>query len=197
MTAAQREQSFGSVRQLPAFSPEAVGRGAYRRRLQNDGLDRPSQLIQVLEPRLLADSVRDADLSELLDLAFETKLKLEGKAAAFPYMVQAQMFRGGWLGSMLENPSKSRPRLQRVTSVYKPRCDEFFLKSSYSWLSLPRKQRVIPSDIMVYFLGLQGRIAEAVQFAQAMVKSVQDDTRTLQLKVPSWAGKLAAAAPAP
>lgn len=156
-----------------------------------------SQLIQVLEPRLLADSVRDADLSELLDLAFETKLKLEGKAAAFPYMVQAQMFRGGWLGSMLENPSKSRPRLQRVTSVYKPRCDEFFLKSSYSWLSLPRKQRVIPSDIMVYFLGLQGRIAEAVQFAQAMVKSVQDDTRTLQLKVPSWAGKLAAAAPAP
>jgi hypothetical protein len=155
-----------------------------------------SQLIQVLEPRLLADSVRDDDLSELLDLAFETKLKLEGKAAAFPYMVQAQMFRGGWLGPMLESPSKSRPRLQRVTSVYKPRCDEFFLKSSYSWLNPPRKQRVIPSDIMVYFLGLQGRTGEAVQFAQAMVQSVQDDTRTLQLKVPSWAGKLAAAAPA-
>lgn len=156
-----------------------------------------SQLIQVLEPRLLADSVRDDDLSELLDLAFETKLKLEGKTAAFLYLVQAQMFRGGWLGPMLESPSKSRSRLQRVTSVYKPRCDEFFRKSSYSWLSLPRKQRVIPSDIMVYFLGLQGRTAEAVQFAQAMVRSVQDDTQTLQLKVPSWAGKLAAAAPAP
>jgi hypothetical protein len=56
---------------------------------------------------------------------------------------------------------------------------------------------VIPSDIMVYFLGLQGRTAEAVQFTQAMVKCVQDDTRTLKLKVPSWAGKLAAAALAP
>lgn len=156
-----------------------------------------SQLIQVLEPKLLADSVRNDDLSELLELAFETKLKLEGKAAAFKYMVQAQMFRGGWLGPMLESPSKSRLRLQKVTSVYKPRCDEFFLKSSYSWLSLPRKQRVIPSAIMVYFLGLQGRTAEAVEFAQAMVNSVQDDTRTLQLKVPSWAGKLAAVAPSP
>jgi hypothetical protein len=153
-----------------------------------------SQLIQVLEPRLLADTVRDDDLSELLDLAFETKLKLEGRAAAFPYLVQAQLFRGGWLGPMLESPSKSRPRLQRVTNVYKTRCDEFFLKSSYSWLSLPSKQRVIPSDIMVYFLGLQGRTAEAVQFAEAMVKSVQDDTRTLQLKLPSWAGKLVAGA---
>lgn len=156
-----------------------------------------SQLIGVLEPRLLAGSVRDDDLSELLDLAFETKLKMEGKAAAFPYIVQAQKFRGGWLGPMLESPSKSRPRLQRVTNVYKPRCDEFFLKSSYSWLSLPRKQRVIPSDIMVYFLGIQGRTAEAVQFTQAMVQSVQDDTRTLQLKVPSWAITLAPAAPTP
>lgn len=162
--------------------------------LQWEAQGQGSQLIQVLEPRLLAGSVRDDDLSELLDLAFETKLKLEGKAGAFPYMVQAQMFRGGWLGPMMESPSTSRRRLQRVASVYKTRCDEFFLKSSYSWLSRPRKQRVIPSDIMVYFLGLQGRIAEAVQFAEAMVKSVQDDTRTLQLKAPSWAGKLAAAA---
>lgn len=156
-----------------------------------------SQLIHVLEHKLLADSVREDDLSELLELAFETKLKLEGKAAAFQYIVQAQMFQGGWLGPVLESPSKSRLRLQRVVSVYKPRCDEFFLKSSYSWFSLPKKQRVIPSAIMLYFLGLQGRTAEAVQFAQAMVQSVQDDTRTLQLRSPSWAGKLATVAPAP
>lgn len=156
-----------------------------------------SPLINVLEPKLLADSVRDNDLSELLDLAFETTLKLEGKAAAFRYMVQAQMFRGGWLGPMLESPSKSRPRLQRVASVYRPRCDEFFLRSSYSWLRLPRKERVIPSDIMVYFLGLQGRTEEAVQFTQAMVQSVQDDTRSLRLKVPSWAAKLSSTVPTP
>ncbi len=156
-----------------------------------------SRLIHVLEPRLLSGSVRDDDLSDLLDLAFETKLRLEGKAAAFPYIVQAQMFRGGWSGPMMASQEQSRQRLQRAVATYKSRCDEFFVKSAYSWLGLPRKERVIPSDIMVYFLGLQGRTAEAVQFAQAMVQAVRDDTRTLQLKVPSWVLKLAAPSPAP
>ncbi|MGK5032893.1 ATP-binding protein [Janthinobacterium sp. MDT1-19] len=149
-----------------------------------------SQLIGALEPILLSDSCRDNDLSDLLDLAFATKLRLEGPAKAFPYIVQAQLFRGGWLRYYMEPSEKTQDRLRQVVKTYRRRCDEFFLKSTYGWLDRPKRTRVIPSDMMVYFLGLQGRTTEAVQFAEAMVRCVQEDTRTLCLSVPSWAEKL-------
>lgn len=145
-----------------------------------------SQLIAVLEPVLLSEACRNDDMSELLDLAFTTKLKLEGKAKAFQYIVQAQLYSGGWHGS-LEKLEKTHKRLSTVAKTYKKRCDEFFLKSAFNWLDKPKQKRVIPSDLMVYFLGLQGRIAEAVQFAEAMVRCVQEDTRTLRLSTPTWA----------
>jgi hypothetical protein len=151
-----------------------------------------SQLIKELEPTLLSDSARDADVSELLDLAFETKLRLEGAAAAFPYVVQAQLFRGGWIGPMhMEAIEKSEARLRRVVKTYKRRGDEFFRKSAYSFFAMPRRERVIPSEIMVFYLGLQGRRAEAIQYAEAMVRSTQEDTRMLRLQAPAWAAKLA------
>lgn len=155
------------------------------------GQGQGSRLIQELEPRLLSDAVRGHDLSELLEPAFDVKLKLAGRPAAFPYIVQAQIFRGGWLGPMMEETEESQARLRLVVRHYKRRCDEFFAKSSVSWLDLPRRKLVVPSDIMVFFLVLQGRTAEAVQFAEAMVQGVQDDTRTLRLSAPMWAGKLA------
>ncbi|HDR8974580.1 ATP-binding protein [Burkholderia vietnamiensis] len=149
-----------------------------------------SKLIAVLEPKLLSEDCRDDDLAKLLDLAFATKLRLEGAAAAFPYIVQAQLFNGGWLGSMSERREVTEVRLRLVVDKYRRRCDEFFLKSAFSWYSAPRRTRVIPSDMMVFFLGLQRRTAEAVQFAEAMVRSVQEDTRTLRLERPNWANIL-------
>ncbi|MDR7299522.1 hypothetical protein J2X16_004892 [Pelomonas aquatica] len=151
-----------------------------------------SRLIQLLEPMLLSEDVRSNDLSELVELAFDIKLKLDGAAAAFPYLVQAQIFRGGWLGPMIEQSEKSQARLRLVAAKYKRRCDEFFLKSAINWLDLPRRTRVIPSDLMVFFLAEQGRTAEAVQCAEAMVQAIQEDTRTLRLKTPGWATTLAA-----
>lgn len=154
-----------------------------------DGQGHGPQLIAALEPVLLSEECRNDDMSELLDLAFATKLRLEGKAKAFHYIVQAQLYRGGWHGNMekLENTQK---RLATVVKTYKRRCDEFFLKSAFSWLDKPKQKRVIPNDLMVYFLGLQGRTAEAVQVAEAMVRCVQEDTRTLRLSVPTWADVL-------
>ena len=45
---------------------------------------------------------------------------------------------------------------------------------------------------MVYFYVQQGRIADAVNFAEAMVECVIEDTRTLPLAPPLWAAELAA-----
>nr|WP_299244208.1 NACHT domain-containing protein [uncultured Halomonas sp.] len=146
-----------------------------------------SELIAALETKLLSDECRNDDLDKLLDLAFATKLKLEGKAAAFPYVVQAQLFKGGWMGPMhIERREVTEARLKLVAEKYPRRCDEFFLKSAFCWFTDPSQNRVIPSDIMVFFLGLQGRTAEAIQLAEATVRSVQEDTRTLRLERPEW-----------
>ncbi|MFH0134022.1 NACHT domain-containing protein [Variovorax sp. VaC1] len=156
-----------------------------------EGQQQGSELIATLEPRLLSLDCRDDDLHALLDLAFATKVRLEGPAAAFPYVVQAQRFNGGWLGPMHWEPREvTEARLRTVVKKYPRRCDEFFLKSSFSWYEKPFAGRVIPSDIMVYFLGLQGKKTEAVQFTEAMVRSVQEDTRTLRLERPEWADAL-------
>lgn len=153
---------------------------------------RGSELIGILESRLLSESCRDNGLNELLDLAFATKLKLEGAAAAFPYIVQAQLFNGGWAGPMyMESREVTEKRLRLVVTKYPRRCDEFYLKSAFSWLSYPKRTRVIPGELMVFFLGLQHREVEAVRFTEAMVRSVQEDTRTLRLKRPAWADILA------
>jgi hypothetical protein len=149
-----------------------------------------SELVATLEPKLMSANCRADDLVELLDLTFATKLRLEGAAAAFPYIVQAQLFNGGWLGTMHERREASEARLRLVVDNYPRRCDEFFLKSAFSWYSTPRRTRVIPSDIMVFFLGLQGRTDNAVRFTEAMVRSVQEDTRTLRLETPDWAKTL-------
>ncbi|CAM2191463.1 protein of unknown function [Paraburkholderia kururiensis] len=150
-----------------------------------------SKLIAELEPRLLSDSCRSHGLNTLLDLAFSTKLKLEGASAAFPYLVQAQLFNGGWLGPMhMESRNVTEKRLRTVVAKYPRRCNEFFLKSAFTLYEDPKRTRVIPSEIMVFFLGLQGRKVEAVQYAEAMVRSVLEDTRTLRLQRPNWANVL-------
>ncbi len=149
-----------------------------------------SDLIQNLEPLLLSSDCRDRDLAVLLDDAFTTKLKLEGAKAAFPYIVQAQRMNGGWMGPMyFESRKATESRLCVVATKYRRRGDEFFLKSAFGVFG-PKSDRIIPSDIMVFFLGQLGRTAEAVAFAETMVRSVQEDTRTLRLERPAWAEQL-------
>jgi hypothetical protein len=149
-----------------------------------------SDLIQNSEPMLLSADCRDNDLAGLLDAAFATKLRLEGPRAAFPYIVQAQRMNGGWLGPMyFESRKETESRLRIAATKYRSRGDEFFLKSAFG-LYGPKPDRVIPTDIMVFFLGQLGRTGEAVAFAEAMVRSVQEDTRTLRLERPAWAEHL-------
>jgi hypothetical protein len=147
------------------------------------------RLLSVLEEPLLSDEGRRKDIYLLLDLAFATKRKLSGSAAAWKYLVQAQIVNGAWFGYM-ESPEKICSRLDLVAKYYPRRCDEFVIRSTYSMFSDPMPSRIAPSDVMVYFFARQGRIHEAVQFAETMVNCVLEDTRTLPLTVPKWATEL-------
>lgn len=158
-----------------------------------EGQGKGSDLLAQLEPRLLSETCRDDDLHSLLDAAFETKRRLMGAAAAFSLIVQAQLLNGGWLRYYFEASEKTAARLRLVARYYPKRCDEFVAKSAISWLSNPKDSRIIPGELMVFFLGLQGRTDEATRFAEEMVRCVQDDTRTLPLTTPLWSKKLLAA----
>lgn len=149
------------------------------------------ELLKLYESELLDSLGAGKRVNALLDLAFETKLSLEGAKAAYPYLVQAQISRGGWFGfERYDKQEQVEARLQRVVTRYKKKCDQFFQDSAWSWMGPPKKERVVPAAIMVYFLGLQGRVADATRYAEAMVDCVRDDTRTLNLSPPAWADKL-------
>lgn len=147
------------------------------------------RLLEVLDGLLLSEEGRRKDVLLLSDLAFHTRRKLSGAKAAWKYLVCAQISSGGWLGYM-ENETKNRSRLDLVAEHYPQRCDEFVTQTTYGMFDEPVPPRVAPKDVMVYFYVRQGRITEAVRFAETMVNCVVEDTRTLPLEQPRWAAGL-------
>jgi len=148
------------------------------------------RLLDALDGLLLSEDGRRRDVLLLSDLAFQTRRKLSGVNAAWKYLVRAQILSGGWIGYM-ESETKTRSRLDLVAENYPQRCDEFVVQTTYGMFDSPVPPRVAPTDVMVYFYARQGRIAEAVRFAETMVNCVIEDTRTLPLDQPRWAAELA------
>jgi hypothetical protein len=146
-------------------------------------------LLDALDGLLLSKEGRHRDVLLLSDLAFQTRRKLSGVNAAWKYLVRAQIQSGGWIGYM-ESETKTRSRLDLVAEHYPQRCDEFVVQTTYGMFDAPVPPRVAPTDMMVYFYARQGRIAEAVRFAETMVNCVIEDTRTLPLDQPRWATEL-------
>ncbi|WGT27010.1 NACHT domain-containing protein [Pseudomonas marginalis] len=147
------------------------------------------RLLTALDGLLLSGEGRRRGVLELSDLAFHTKRKLSGAKAAWKYLVQAHIHNGAWIGFM-EKEEKTRSRLDLVVKHYPQRCDEFVTETTYSMFGDPEPPRVAPNEVMVYFYARQGRIAEAVKFAETMVDCVVEDTRTLPLEKPRWAVEL-------
>jgi hypothetical protein len=149
------------------------------------------RLLDALDGLLLTEEGQRKDVLVLSDLAFETRRKLSGKAAAWKYLVRAHILNGAWAGFM-ERDEKTRARLDLVVQHYPQRCDEFVATTTYGMFDDTATRRIAPSELMVYFYVRQGRVAEAVQFVETMVDCIVDDTRTLPLEQPRWAAELAA-----
>lgn len=142
------------------------------------------RLLDVLDKKLLNDEERHSGLSYLYESAFHTRRKLSGKKVAWKYLVRAQILNGGWF--WFEGEKNTLNRLDLIAKFYPEDGDKFVAETTYSMLSDPGESRIAPNDAMVYFYVKQGRIEEGIYFAQAMVDSVIDDTRTLPLKQPRW-----------
>ena len=147
------------------------------------------RLLDVYDHLVFDEGARQREILLLSDLAFESRRKWSGKDAAWKYLVHAQILNGGWYDYM-EHEAETRDRLDLVVKYYPQRCDDFVVATTYSMFENPERQRLAPNDVMVYFYIRQGRIAEAVTFAESMVNCVIEDTRTLPLDPPRWASEL-------
>ncbi|MFL9872889.1 hypothetical protein [Paraburkholderia megapolitana] len=186
------------------FEPEQLGdlleslSGSYNERTELlrawyqywDTQKQGKRLLAGLDGLLLSKDGGRRDVLLLSDLAFQTKRKLSGSNAAWKYLTHAQIASGAWIGGYMESEAETRRRLDLVAEYYPSRCDEFVTKTTYGMFPDPVPQRVAPNDVMAYFYVRQGRIAEAVRFAEIMVNCVVDDTRTLPLDQPRWATEL-------
>lgn len=150
------------------------------------------RLLGALDDSLLSDQGRSRDLLYLSGHAFHTRRKLGGLIAAWKYLVSTQVNSGAWIGYM-EREEKTLARLNLVAEHYPKRCDEFVTETAYAMFGEPERPRFAPGEAIVYFYAKQGRIDEAVAFAQVMVDCVLEDTRTLPLAAPRWGIELAAA----
>lgn len=148
------------------------------------------RLLGALDGLLLSNEAWQSGVLILSDLAFQSRRKLSGAKAAWKYLVRPQIRSGGW-GGYMESESKTRSRLDLVVENYPSRCDEFVVETTYGMFDDPAPQRIAPNELMVYFYIRQGRIAEAVRFAESMVDCVIEDTRTLPLEQPRWVAELA------
>lgn len=147
------------------------------------------RLLTELDKILFSENRGMREVLPLSDLAFQTKRKMSGLPAAWKYLVHAQIRSGGWIGYM-ETETKTCSRLDLIAQNYPQRCDEFVVETTYSMFDNPMPSRVAPSEAMVYFYVKQGRIEEAVKFAETMVNCVIEDTRTLPLEPPRWMAAL-------
>lgn len=149
------------------------------------------RLLTELDKLLFSEKRWMREVLDLSDLAFQTKRRMSGLSAAWKYLSHAQIRSGGWIGNM-ESEKETHRRLDLVSQFYPERCDEFVTKTTYGMFDTPTASRLAPSESMVYFYVKQGRTQEAVQFAEAMVNCVIEDTRTLPLEPPRWMTELIA-----
>lgn len=147
-----------------------------------EGQGKRNDLVASLEP-IFSSSQDDYELRHLLDLYFDSLLKVKGKKKAFCYLVKAQIQKHGWHGYM-EKTSESHARLQKAVKFYSERADEFILESCVS--PFPPYGRFVPGEKLVYFLISLGRFDEALSLASEMVGQIIEDTSFLPLPSPEW-----------
>lgn len=153
-----------------------------------EGQSQIQRLLSGLDGVLFSKNQWAREVLPLADLAFQTKRKMSGLPAAWKYLVHAQICAGGWFG--YEQTATIHDRLDLITRYYPRRCDEFVTATTYGMFDNPAPSRVAPSEVMVYFYIKQGKIADAIQFAETMVQCVIEDTRTLPLQQPRWGDEL-------
>lgn len=139
------------------------------------------ELLRCLEPLLdRRDGV--GGIADILDRAFETSLSLEGKAAAYRWLVAAQIQCRGW-----DEYYSLEDALQRYATFavhYKVRWRQFIADTTRQ--NGPGGSLSIPHHRLVLFLLAVDELATARSVVQAMVETTVEDFSDQPLTSPAW-----------
>jgi hypothetical protein len=146
-----------------------------------------NDLLNELTPHIPTFIDHYNDKRHLLDLLFFSSRKLNGKGKAFSVLVLAQKAMGGW-SDWYERSESSISRLKVVAEHYPNRVDEFIKQTTSQVDNWKDKfgTLIIPNDKLVFLLSQCGRKEETLELTLAMVESLEDSVRNLQLTKPAW-----------
>ncbi|RCI78364.1 hypothetical protein DNK03_14400 [Brucella anthropi] len=130
---------------------------------------------------------RTYGLDELLDVAFEVSLEVEGKDAAYPWLVLAHTRRHGW-SSHYTSDEEVEARLKTAARVYPDRWKDFIRDTSAPEEYFARRGASFSIGFhhLVRYLLVAGQIAEAMKVTAAFVSTFKEETEDQPIPEATW-----------
>lgn len=145
---------------------------------------RDIELLRSLEPlRDQRDGV--GGIADILDQAFETSLSLEGKEAAYRWLVAAQLQCRGW--DEYHGLHQALRRYATFAAHYKEKWRQFI--SDTTRPDGPGGSLSIPHHRLVHFLLAVDEVAAARSVVEVMVDTTVEDFSDQPLTSPAWLGQ--------
>ena len=137
---------------------------------------------------LVAEIDSAHEIDKAYDLAFAASLELEGRQAAFPWLVAAQRYRYGWQRWYTSSAEAER-RLALAARHYRDRWAEFIAKSAVPAIARPggRSSIVLGHSRLIDFLLKVGEIDRAHALAETMIATMIAEVEEQPLAIPEWA----------
>lgn len=146
---------------------------------------RGMELLRSLEPFISEESI-STGIADLLDLAFEASLQLEGQGRAYRWLVAAQVHRRGW--DEYYGQADALQRFSTFASHYKVKWRQFISETTKRGNVGRRGSLSIPHYRLVHFLLAVDEVAIAKTVVEAMVNTTIEDFAEQPLVTPTWLG---------
>ncbi|MBK1969765.1 ATP-binding protein [Brevundimonas diminuta] len=152
-----------------------------------DGTGQGAAALAVFQTEATAIRLR-FDIETALDTAFEISSRVQGRTAAFAWLVRAHVLRYGWQRWFTSN-DEAEARLRIAARQYPERWREFVTGTSKSVLSLRENAGgvVIGLSRLVFFLLEVGEIDLARTYVQTLVDILRAEVSGQPIRAPEWA----------
>ena len=142
------------------------------------------EVIQILED--IVETDRPHEVNYLLDHVFETALKLQGKKAAYPWLVRAHVQLSGWSG-YLYGEKQCRDRLRRVAEIYPDLWREYVRDvSEPRWKTSSEGSVVLGRGLFVHLLILVGEKQLATDVTAEMINTFLSELADQPIGCAPW-----------
>lgn len=123
----------------------------------------------------------------VLDDAFVVSKRIEGKGAAFYWLVKAQIHRNGWR-SYWTSEAEVMTRLKQAAQLYKSDWRRFIFESSAPAKYWKRRNHSFSIGVryLVRFLLMVGQNDKAVEFTRALIRTANEEVSDQPISASPW-----------